>query len=89
MLEDDVRKGILLAGNESGPTGTQRAPRHKLKEFYAAKSSQERLRVARSLTIYQRKLVRTLPSYGPWSWLAFTPSCQRHHSWEVKESGTV
>ena len=24
-------------------------------------------------------LVRKLPSYGRWSWLAFTPSCQLHH----------
>ena len=36
-------------------------------------------------------LVRTLPSYGRWSWFAFTPSCWPHHhvnhpsshSWEV------
>ena len=49
MLEIYVRKqGILLAGPESGPTGTQRAPGHKLKDFFAAKSSQERLRAAKS-----------------------------------------
>ena len=35
-------------------------------------------------------LVRKLPSYGRWSWLAFTPSCQPHYhvnpvtnSWEA------
>ena len=38
-------------------------------------------------------LVRKLPSYGRWSWLAFTPSCQKHHhvnhpssSWDMKHA---
>ena len=29
--------------------------------------------------IIRGSLVRQLPSYGRWSWLAFTPSCQPNH----------
>ena len=36
---------------------------------------------------HQRKFSRKLPSYGRWSFLAFTPSCQPQH--QVVESGSV